>query len=61
MSNILVTGGNGFLGPHLVDRLRADGADPFVARREEYDLTRQEDAARLSAGWSTAFRAQSRS
>jgi GDP-L-fucose synthase len=49
MSNILVTGGNGFLGSHLVDRLRADGSDPFVARREEYDLTRQEDAARLFA------------
>jgi GDP-L-fucose synthase len=49
MTNVLVTGGNGFLGSHLVDRLRGDGVDPFVARREEYDLTRQEDAARLFA------------
>src|SRR5204862_4090499 len=35
---ILVTGGGGFLGSHLVDRLRADGEDPFVARRAEFDL-----------------------
>jgi GDP-L-fucose synthase len=44
---ILVTGGGGFLGSHLVDRLRADDQDPFVARRADYDLTRWEDAARL--------------
>jgi GDP-L-fucose synthase len=43
----LVTGGGGFLGSHLVDRLRANGGDPFVARRADYDLTRWEDAARL--------------
>ncbi len=44
---ILVTGGGGFLGSHLVDRLRAEDQDPFVARRADYDLTRWEDAARL--------------
>jgi GDP-L-fucose synthase len=44
---ILVTGGGGFLGSHLVERLRERGADPFVARRADYDLTRWEDAARL--------------
>jgi GDP-L-fucose synthase len=44
---VLVTGGGGFLGSHLVDRLRADGVDPFVARRRDYDLTRWEDAERL--------------
>ena len=43
----LVTGGGGFLGSHLVERLRADGADPFVARRSDYDLTREADVARL--------------
>jgi len=45
--NVLVTGGGGFLGSHLVERLRADGHQPFVARRGEYDLTHEEDAARL--------------
>ena len=43
----LVTGGGGFLGSHLVERLRADGIEPFVARRGDYDLTREADAARL--------------
>ena len=46
---ILVTGGGGFLGSHLVDRLRAGGEEPFVPRRADYDLTRWEDAARLYA------------
>jgi GDP-L-fucose synthase len=45
----LVTGGGGFLGSHLVERLRADGIEPFVARRSDYDLTREADAARLFA------------
>ncbi len=45
----LVTGGGGFLGSHLVDRLRAQGLDPFVARRREYDLTLAPDAERLFA------------
>ena len=46
---ILVTGGGGFLGAHLVERLRADGEEPFVARRREYDLTSAEETARLFA------------
>jgi GDP-L-fucose synthase len=46
---VLVTGGSGFLGSHLVDRLRELGADPFVPRRADYDLTRQADVERLYA------------
>jgi GDP-L-fucose synthase len=44
---VLVTGGGGFLGSHLVERLRADGIEPFVARRSDYDLTLESDTARL--------------
>src|SRR4051795_8234295 len=44
---VLVTGGGGFLGSHLVERLQADGIEPFVARRSDYDLTREADAERL--------------
>jgi GDP-L-fucose synthase len=46
---VLVTGGGGFLGSHLVERLSAEGLDPFVARRLDYDLTREADAQRLFA------------
>jgi GDP-L-fucose synthase len=44
---VLVTGGGGFLGSHLVERLRDEGLDPFVARRRDYDLTSEADAERL--------------
>jgi GDP-L-fucose synthase len=44
---VLVTGGGGFLGSHLVERLQAEGNDTFVARRSDYDLTREADAVRL--------------
>jgi GDP-L-fucose synthase len=47
--NVLVTGGGGFLGKRLVDRLRSEGEDPFVARRRDYDLTVAGDAERLFA------------
>jgi GDP-L-fucose synthase len=46
---VLVTGGGGFLGSHVVERLRAEGHDPFVARRADYDLTSWDDAERLFA------------
>ena len=44
---VLVTGGGGFLGSHLVERLEADGHDVFVPRRRDYDLTHYADAERL--------------
>jgi len=44
---VLVTGAGGFLGSHVVERLRTDGVEPFVARRADYDLIRPEDTARL--------------
>jgi GDP-L-fucose synthase len=44
---VLVTGGGGFLGSHLVERLRADGIDPYVASRADHDLVRSDDTARL--------------
>jgi len=47
--SVLVTGGGGFLGSYVVERLRAEGEEPFVARKRDYDLTRWEDAERLFA------------
>jgi GDP-L-fucose synthase len=47
--NVLITGGGGFLGSHLVERLRTSGVDPVVARHRDYDLTVWEDADRLFA------------
>jgi len=47
MSRVLVTGGGGFLGSHLVELLEQDGQDVFVARRRDYDLTHERDASRL--------------
>ena len=44
-----MTGGAGFLGSRLVERLRADGHEPVVPRSSDYDLTHEPDAVRLFA------------
>jgi GDP-L-fucose synthase len=45
---ILLTGGSGFLGRHVLDALRAGGAsDVVVPRKADYDLTQEEAVARV--------------
>jgi GDP-L-fucose synthase len=45
---VLVTGGGGFLGSRVVDRIRAKRpADVYVARHKEYDLVKSDDVIRL--------------
>ena len=46
---VVVTGGGGFLGSHLVERLQAEGQEVFVPRQADYDLTHEEAVARLFA------------
>ena len=48
-AQIVVTGGSGFLGSHVCDRLRALGHEPFVPRSADYDLTDIDAARRLIA------------
>jgi GDP-L-fucose synthase len=45
---ILVTGGGGFLGRHVANRLRNSGCDQILCpRRSEFNLVREADVARL--------------
>jgi GDP-L-fucose synthase len=45
---ILVTGGGGFLGHHVVDALKEAGCTSlFIARSTDYDLTKEENVDRL--------------
>ena len=43
---VIVTGGSGFLGSHIVDRLRAHDCEVFAPRKLNYDFTRIEDCLR---------------
>jgi GDP-L-fucose synthase len=47
VSRVLVTGGGGFLGSHLVERLESSGNDVLAARSTDFDLTSMDDTARL--------------
>jgi GDP-L-fucose synthase len=46
---VVVTGGAGFLGSFVVERLRAAGAEVFVARHRDYDLVQLQAARDLLA------------
>jgi GDP-L-fucose synthase len=43
---VTVTGGSGFLGSHIVDRLRDYDCTVFAPRKADYDFTRFEDCLR---------------
>ncbi len=45
--HVSVTGGDGFLGRHLIRMLKEKGAIPYVVKIEDYDLTKYEDCDRL--------------
>jgi GDP-L-fucose synthase len=46
--SVLVTGGGGFLGRHVVEKLRASGVESiFVVRSREFDLTQEDHVSRL--------------
>lgn len=44
---VTVTGGGGFLGRHVVARLRSLGVEPFVPRRHTFDLVEKDAVVRL--------------
>lgn len=47
---VVVTGGNGFLGSHLVPRIRAYGAGVYVPEFSKYDLRGYEDCLKVCKG-----------
>jgi GDP-L-fucose synthase len=49
VTKVLVTGGGGFVGSHLVERLEAGGHEVVAARRRDHDLTSMEETGRLFA------------
>ena len=44
---VIVTGGHGFLGRHVVAALEPRGATVFAPRKAQYDLTREADVTRM--------------
>jgi GDP-L-fucose synthase len=48
-ARVMVTGGAGFLGSHVVDRLEARGAEVFVPRSAAYDLREKDGIERALA------------
>ena len=46
---IVVTGGAGFLGYHVVDKLRSSNVNPIIIRSKDYDLTKEQDIIRMYA------------
>jgi len=44
---VVVTGGHGFLGRHVVAALEPRGATVFAPRKAQYDLTREADVTRM--------------
>ena len=46
---VMVTGGSGFLGRHVVDVLRKRGCAVFSPRKAQYDLTREAEVVRAYA------------
>jgi GDP-L-fucose synthase len=45
--NIIVTGGKGFLGKHVVSKLIASGHDVFVPDHKRYDLIKESDVEKM--------------
>jgi len=44
---VVVTGGNGFLGSHVVDKFKSMGSTVMIPRQEDYDLRRRGNIRRM--------------